>query len=208
MALSVLRPFRDYRGGMATVAARTRPRRTARLVSVLAAGAALTGLTGCASGAEDSTDAAVETLVTTSPTAEASPDPTPEPTAAETWSLPAPDGHAEVGDLVDGFPTDLLPVPSDAVVLVTSAVPVGDADVQEVSLNLRTQATAQDLVRLYRSALLDAGFTETEQPGTQSDLAAESIFTRSGGDEIVSIGVLEVDGGRTVTIGGRIRTTT
>ncbi|MBO1750573.1 hypothetical protein J4G33_02015 [Actinotalea sp. BY-33] len=194
---------------MATVAARTRPRRTARLVSVLAAGAVLTGLTGCTSGGEDSGDAAGETLVTTSATAEASAGPTPEPTAteSETWSLPGPDGHAEVGDLVEGFPTDLLPVPSDAIVLVTSAVPVGDADVQEVSLNLRTQATAQDLVRLYRTALLEAGFTETEQPGTQSDLAAESVFTRSGGDEIVSIGVLEVDGGRTVTIGGRIRTT-
>jgi hypothetical protein len=118
----------------------------------------------------------------------------------------APDEHSEVGDLVDGFPIDLLPVPSDSVILVTSAVPVGDADVQEVSLNLRTSAEAADLLALYREALTTAGFTEVPPPAGQTDLAAESTFTRSGGDELITIGVLDVAGARTVSVGGRVHT--
>lgn len=119
----------------------------------------------------------------------------------------APDEHSQVGDLVKGFPADLLPVPRDSVILVTSAIPVGDADVQEVSLNLRTSMTAQDLLVMYRTALLDAGFDEAAPPtNPQTDLAVESVFTRSGGDELVSIGVLDADGVRTVTIGGRVHT--
>ena len=125
----------------------------------------------------------------------------PEPLVAAT-----PDEHSEVGELVEGFPIDLLPVPADAAILVTSAVPVGEADVQEVSLNLRTTATAAELLSLYREALTSAGFTEVTPQQVSTDLAVETTFTRSGGDELVSIGVLDDDGARTVTIGGRVRT--
>lgn len=130
-------------------------------------------------------------------------DPTQEPEALVTSS---PDQYSEVGQLVAGFPVDLLPVPADSVILVTSAVPVGDTDdVQEVSLNLRTQATPEDLLALYRGALTAAGFSEVTSQTSDSDLAVDVTFVRSSGDEIVSIGVLDVDGARTVTIGGRIR---
>lgn len=115
-----------------------------------------------------------------------------------------PDQHSEVGDVVDGFPVDLLPLPPDAIILVTSAVPVGVAGVQEVSLNVRTPATAAEIMDQYRGALVGAGFVEV--PVASTSLAAESTFTRSGGDELVSIGVLDADGVRTVTIGGRVRT--
>lgn len=115
------------------------------------------------------------------------------------------DEQSLVGDLVADFPIDLLPVPNDSLILVTSAVPVGDANVQQVSLNLRTSARASDLLELYRTALTAAGFTEV--PNTsESDLAVEATFVRSGGDELISIGVLDVDGARTVTIGGRVHT--
>jgi hypothetical protein len=117
-----------------------------------------------------------------------------------------PDEHSVVGDLVEGFPIDLLPVPGDAVILVTAAVPVGDAAVQEVSLNLRTSATADELLTLYRDTLTAAGFTEVTAETADTDLVAEVTFVRSGGDEVVSIGILDVDGARTVTIGGRVRT--
>lgn len=125
----------------------------------------------------------------------------PEPLVTTT-----PDEHSGVGELVEGFPEDLLPLPPDAVVLVTSAVPVGDGDVQEVSLNVRTSAGAAEILELYRTALVGAGFTEVPPATTQTTLAAESVFTRSGGDELVSVGVLDVDGARTLTVGGRIRT--
>ena len=136
--------------------------------------------------------------VVLSPKAEVAPD---EPLVTS-----SPDPHSEIGDLVTGFPVDLLPVPADAVILVTSAVPVGDADVQEVSLNLRTVMTAEDLLALYREALTAAEFTEVPAVDANTDLAVEATFTRSGGDELISIGVLDVDGARTVTIGGRVHT--
>lgn len=127
---------------------------------------------------------------------------------AEELLTDSPDEFSRVGDLVDGFPIDLLPVPGDAVVLVTSAVPVGESTVQEVSLNFRTGATVDEILELYRTALLAVGFTEIPPTSAQSDLAAETTFVRSDGSELVSIGVLEVDGGRTVAIGGRVETAT
>lgn len=132
-------------------------------------------------------------------------DASPKQRPAEPLVTATPDEHSQVGDLVDGFPIDLLPVPADAVILVTSAVPVGDADVQQVSLNLRTKARAAALMTMYRTALVSAGFTEVPA-AEQTDLAAEANFVRSGGDELVTIGVLDVDGSRTVSIGGRVHT--
>lgn len=124
---------------------------------------------------------------------------------AEPLVTATPDEHSEVGGLARGFPTDLIPVPEDAVILVTSAARVGDADVQEVSLNLHTELTTEQVLDLYRTALVAAGFTELDPP--DSALAAEASFTRSSGDELVSIGVLDDGGTRTVTIGGRVHTT-
>lgn len=160
------------------------------------------GSAACSPDSSDAGSQEADAAVSLTAPDEASPTPSSEPLVTAT-----PDAYSEVGDLVAGFPIELLPVPSDAVILVTSAVPVGDADVQEVSLNLRTAATAEALLELYRDALTSAGFTEVTAETSGSDLAAEVTFVRSGGDEVVSIGVLDVDGGRTVTIGGRVRTT-
>nr|WP_297430291.1 hypothetical protein [uncultured Actinotalea sp.] len=115
---------------------------------------------------------------------------------------PAP----RVGSLVEDFPVDLLPVPEDAVLLVTSAVPVGGSAVREVSLNLRTRLTVEDAMALYREVLTGAGFEEISSPTDESGPAADATFTRSGGDELVTIGVVDVDGARTLTLGGRVRT--
>jgi len=166
---------------------------------VLAGGLLLAGCGGDAAdvGAADEADAPALESAAAPGTAGTREEPAPLVTAA-------PDEYSEVGDLVEDFPIDLLPVPGDAVILVTSAVPVGDADVQEVSLNLRTSATPEELLELYRTALTAAGFSEVTAETSDSDLAVDVTFVRSGGDELVSIGVLDVDGARTVTIGGRI----
>lgn len=185
-------------------------------VGVRAALGALTlalvlGAAGCAGSVSDESAALADEQAVPAP-AETTPAPGP---AEDTMAMKAeqeplvaatPDEHSEVGELVEGFPIDLLPVPADAVILVTSAVPVGEADVQEVSLNLTTAVTAPELLALYREALTAAGFTEVTPQQVSTDLAVETTFTRSGGDELVSIGVLDDDGARTVTIGGRVRT--
>lgn len=120
----------------------------------------------------------------------------------------APDagtGTPRVGRLVEDFPVDLLPVPDDAVLLVTSAVPVGGSAAREVSLNLRTELSVDAVMGLYRDALTTAGFAEVTPPTDATGPTGDATFTRSGGDELVTIGVLDVDGARTVTLGGRVR---
>lgn len=199
---------------MASWAARA-PRRARRGATVPAVRAAVTALlvtvcAACSGGGDAGSAAPADDAPAEEMTALAAPGEvtvTPTPDAPEPLVTAEPDEYSQVGDLVEGFPIDLLPVPGDAVILVTSAVPVGDADVQEVSLNLRTAATAAELLDLYRGALTAAGFSEVTGETSDSDLAAQVTFVRSGGDEVVSIGVLDVDGARTLTIGGRVRTT-
>ncbi|MHA3947837.1 hypothetical protein [Cellulomonas bogoriensis] len=195
---------------MATVASPT-PRRRRR-PGVLAACITALTLVACGPAGTDTGDAELpdEAVLTAAqaPRAEVPDAPEPEDTGApaDVEELTAADSHAEVGDLVAGFPVELLPLPGDAVLLVTSAVPVGSAEVQEVSLNLRTGLAAEDVMELYRGTLLEAGFEEAPAVEPAEQVVAETLFTRSGGDELVSIGVLDVDGGRTVTIGGRVHT--
>ena len=199
---------------MAPRAARL-PRHARRGVAIAAARSAVAAvlIATCAAcaGASDAADAdaAGASGIADEATMRAAPEGVEETPAApspEPLVTAEPDEFSEVGDLVEGFPIELLPVPGDAVVLVTSAVPVGDAEVQEVSLNLRTAATAAELLELYREALTAAGFAEVTGETADSDLAAQVTFVRSGGDEVVSIGILDIDGARTVTIGGRVRT--
>lgn len=132
--------------------------------------------------------------------APASPEPTPEP-------VPTPDEHSAVGDLAEGFPADLLPVPDDAEILVSTYAPLGEPGAgqpYEVSLNLTTSLPVADAVALYRASLTAAGFTETVDTPT-GGLAAESTFSRSSGAELVTVGVLDRDDVRTVTVGGTVR---
>ena len=132
----------------------------------------------------------------------------PEPAAESPLLSDELDPSSTVGMLAPGFPSDLLPVPPGAQVLVSSVDPVGDSDdAYEVSLNLRTTLDASAVIDLYRQSLLAAGFTEAEQTAPAVALAAQSTFTRSAGDELLVIGVLDRDDLRTVTIGGRLRTT-
>lgn len=200
MAPWAVRAPRSARRGAVVTAARSA---VAALV-VLGCAACAGGGDAAADGAVD--EAAAEDGAGALASAEESTESTESTEAADPLVTAEPDEYSEVGDLVDGFPIDLLPVPGDAVILVTSAVPVGDADVQEVSLNLRTAATAVELLDLYREALTAAGFSEVTGETADSDLAAQVTFVRSSGDEVVSIGILDLDGARTVTIGGRVRT--
>jgi len=58
---------------------------------------------------------------------------------------------------------------------------------------------------IYRSTLSAAGFQEVAPAAVQSGLAEETTFTRSAGDEILVVGILDQNDARTVTIGGRVR---
>lgn len=175
----------------------------AGLTALLAGcGSAATPQVGAGTVPEETTEAASGTT-----SAELSADRDGDPRGGPTSATEQEDGPApRVGSLVEDFPVDLLPVPEDAVLLVTSAVPVGGSAVREVSLNLRTRLSVDDVITLYRGALTEAGFTEVSPPTDESGPTADATFTRSGGDELVTIGVVDVDGARTLTLGGRVRT--
>jgi hypothetical protein len=163
-------------------------------LAVLVTAAVTTGLTACstvAPGPGPSGTSATGAIATATPGAT-------EPLLPESTS------SAAVGTLAAGFPVDLLPIPADAEVLVSAAEPVaGSTDIQ-VSLNLRTALLPADLIELYRAPLTAAGFTEAPAGAPNAALAAQATFTRSGGDEILVLGVLDRDNTRTLTLGGRV----
>jgi hypothetical protein len=130
----------------------------------------------------------------------------PMPAPSESLLTGSPDTHSAVGRLADGFPADLIPVPDGAEILVSSATPADDTGLSDVSLNLRTAQDTAGLVEVYRQHLLAAGFVETAPGSAEPGLAAQTTFTRSDGAEILVIGVLDRDGVRTLTLGGRVRT--
>jgi hypothetical protein len=130
----------------------------------------------------------------------------PTPAPSETLLTESPDTHSAVGQLVTGFPVTLIPVPDGAQVLVSSAEPAAETGLVAVSLNLQTGQDAAGLVDFYRQHLLAAGFVETAPGNAEPALAAQTTFTRSDGAEILVIGVLDRQGIRTLTLGGRVRT--
>ena len=129
----------------------------------------------------------------------------PQPAPTESLLTESPDTHSSVGSLADGFPVDLVPVPDGAEVLVSSAARARGTDLWDVSLNLRTAQDTAGLVDVYRQHLVAAGFVETASEHAEPGLAAQATFSRSDGAEILVLGVLDRDGVRTMTLGGRVR---
>ena len=138
--------------------------------------------------------------------ATASSAPAQQPAPSESLLTESPDTHSSVGSLAEGFPVDLVPVPGGAEVLVSSAARAGDTGLWDVSLNLRTAQDTAGLVDVYRRHLLAAGFVETAPEHAEPGLAAQATFSRSDGAEILVLGVLDREGVRTMTLGGRVRT--
>ncbi len=156
------------------------------LTSCLLAGA----LSGCATSAP-------AVLVDTTP-------PEPSPTSSEQLLVGEPAPDTATGTLAAGFPTQLVPVPKGAQILVSSAQAAADGTVQ-ISLNVRSDQDAAGLLAAVRAPLLAAGFTES--PPTQPDpsLAVQASFSRSAGAEFVLVGILDRDGQRTMTLGGTVK---
>ncbi|AEI11960.1 hypothetical protein [Cellulomonas gilvus] len=170
-----------------------------RPVPAVAAYAALVALlTACSSSAP------ARIAEPTAPTTAAS---TAGASVATEAPLALPDTtRSTVGGLADGFPSDLVTLPGDADVLVSSAQPVDGGDLVEISLNLRTTLSAEDLMQDLRDSLDGAGFSETPAADLPDGVAAQSAFARESG-ELVTVAVLDRDGVRTLTLGGRVAVT-
>jgi hypothetical protein len=144
-----------------------------------------------------------------SPSAPAATTRAPEPQPTESL-LPEAAGSTSsaVGELVDGFPATLVPVPDGAQVLLSSAEPVAGTDLTRISLNLRSGQDAAGLLDTVRTALVAAGFTESAPPAPEPGLAAQSAFSRGDGSELLVVGILDRDDERTLTLGGQVRAPT
>ena len=153
---------------------------------------ALVALTGCSSSAPAQ-------LGSSSPVAAA----TALPDPSESLLGPSDDAHSAVGRLVDGFPADLVPVPAGAKVLMSSAEPLAGRDLVQISLNVRSSQDANALLAAVGDPLVAAGFTSVP-PQAEPGLAAQGTYTRGDG-ELVTAGVLDRDGVRTLTVGGTVR---
>jgi hypothetical protein len=75
-----------------------------------------------------------------------------------------------------------------------------------VSLNLRSPLSTADLVAAVGGGLVAAGFVETVMDPGAAGLAATSTYVRGDdGAELLTLGVLDRDGVRTLTLGGSVR---
>ncbi len=159
--------------------------RAGRRVGASLGGAGLVlalALAGCAGDDGDPVDVSPPPSATAPATGTTPPE---EPAAEEESPEPSSD-QTSMGGVVAGLPTDVIPVPDDAEVLLTSAIPKDDK--LEVSLAARIAASPEDVLGVYREALTGAGFTETPSAGGPG--ATASTFTRGGGDEVVSVAVV------------------
>lgn len=153
-----------------------------------------TAVAGCSPGAPAPTTG---TPTVTSAAPSAAPSPTESLLADEV------DEGTAVGEVAAGFPSDLVPVPPEAEVLVSSAQPLEDGRLR-ISLNVRTAQDAAGVLEAVRAPLVAAGFVETAPATPEAGLAAQSAFSRGDGAELLVVGVLDRDGTRTMTLGGTV----
>lgn len=127
------------------------------------------------------------------------------PSPSETLLTEPPPGTSEVGALAPGFPTDLVTVPDGSEILVSTAERDDATGLLTIGLNLRSPLPTADLVAAVAAGLTAAGFTQS--PADAGGLAAAATFVRgTDGAELLTLGVLDRDGVRTLTLGGTVRT--
>ncbi|HEY0186020.1 MAG TPA: hypothetical protein VGC67_00895 [Cellulomonas sp.] len=151
--------------------------------------------TASCSGGDDATPTATGSVSTATGAA-------PSPTES---LLPSPTATTStVGGLAAGFPTDLVTVPEGSEILVSTAETDASTGLLDISLNLRSALDTADLVAAIGAGLIAAGFTETVVDPSTTGLAATSTFVRGDGTELLTLGVLDEDGVRTMTLGGSV----
>ncbi|WP_369374230.1 hypothetical protein AB1046_08375 [Promicromonospora sp. Populi] len=178
-------------------------RRTAALAAVV--GLAL-ATAGCGTGTEQ--PASASTAVGT-----------PEPRVAASGGpteLPTFDPSSAVATYADGFPADLFPMPEGATLLASSAQAIpatedGGTPMTQVTLNLSSRLSANEVVDQVEEILVDQGFRQIEAPDA-SGLAAQTAFLRLSDSEAgevqesLVIGVLDDGDRRLASISGTVRT--
>jgi len=136
-------------------------------------------------------------------------EPTPAPSSSEsesetssaepTESTSAPEGVG-VGEVVEGFPTDVVPVLPDAEITLSTVVPANG--VRQVSLAGSSSLPAEEVLAFYRDALVAQDFTETASAVPSGVVGA--TFSRGDATELLTVTVTTVGGAQQFTVGGQL----
>ncbi|MBD7981018.1 hypothetical protein [Oerskovia merdavium] len=168
--------------------------------TVAAACLALGLLTGCSAPADSPTGPDRGTDV--APSGDV---PAPEALSPAT-DMPSFDVSSVAGSLVDGFPADVVPVPPEAQVLASSAADVEGQSLRQVTLNLSSTASVQELLDFYAQTMAATGFSTVEGSST-GGLSGQVAFNRAtpeGATETLFVGVLDTEDARLVTVSGQV----
>ncbi|MFD6166880.1 hypothetical protein ACFWFR_16980 [Oerskovia sp. NPDC060287] len=120
--------------------------------------------------------------------------------------MPSFDESSVAGALVEGFPVDVVPVPPEAQVLASSAADVEGQPLRQVTLNLSSPASVQEVLDFYSQAMVTAGFTAVAGSST-GGLSGQAAFNRAtpeGTTETLFVGVLDTEDARLVTVSGQV----
>lgn len=173
-----------------------------RAAVVLAVGVLGAALAGCQADLDDVQGAAAARDAHAERTADA-----PDAGGSAGTPLPDYDAASAVGDLVDGFPSDLVTIPPGARVLASSARQSADGALVDVTLNLRSEDPVETLTAFYTDALGAAGF-EVSPSTVPSALTSLTTFVRASGSEgpteSLAVGVFDDETERLVTISGQV----
>jgi hypothetical protein len=168
------------------------PTRRSAVAALAVAGAvALGGCSGGAEPAEPTGSASSQAPATTGTAGTTAATATGSPTETATDSA--------VGELVEGFPTDVVPVLPGAEVTVSAVVPSEGR--RQVTLAGETTQAADAVLRFYRDALVAQGFTETS-PTQPSGVVGATFSRGEGGADILTLTVTSSGGAQQFTIGG------
>ncbi|MEL7974724.1 hypothetical protein AAG589_02580 [Isoptericola sp. F-RaC21] len=138
--------------------------------------------------------------------------PATDPGPSDAATLPTFDPDTTVGGYAAGFPKKLLGAPEDATVLASSATP-GEGALTDVTLNLSTSRSTQEVIDQLAKRLRKAGFDESDA-SSFSGLTAQTTFGRESTPkgkkdadpvvESVTLGVLDDGERRLVTVSGSV----
>lgn len=169
---------------------------TRRSLFGIVASSAVFLLAACSSPAApaDSPTASNTAATQTSPAATSAPS-----TATASATAPATATSA-VKELVDGFPTTVVPLMKGAQIQASSiqrSTPVSIA-----SLTATVTAPAADVLSYYSKVFTDQGFKA--QPGDAVDGVPLKTFIRAEGQEIITVSVVQTAATATFTVGATL----
>lgn len=164
------------------------PRLATRVAAPAVLGLALV-LSGCSSPGGETEE--------TAPSESAAP--------AETAAEEEGSGTSSRDEIVDGFPTDLIPEYPDSTMQANSAEPTGD--LLAVNLTSSSNASEKEILDFYTSELEDRDFEaigDSQQDGDTTSLS----FQRGDGAETLALTISpnpQAEGERLISIGGNVQ---